>query len=448
MAEAFADPAPASHTTITNKQNATLMPDNTASLTRRNLRDLVWIRAITILGQVLAITIGTTVFDIELPLLPLALVIAVQIGWNLFASWLLHHFRQLSDRAFFVHMLPDVLTLSAMLYLTGGAGNPFSWVYLLPLSITASVLERRYAWAMGVLTVLCYSLLMFWYLPLRGEHGMQHGASFQLHILGMWAGFVLSAGLIAYFISDMATSLREREQRLARAREKALRDERLVALGTLATGAAHELGTPLGTMALLSGEMQQQYRDSEHQDLRADLQLMDEQIRRCKQALSVISASSGVVSAVAGRILAVGEWLPAVIERWQRLRPDARLEYRMDESTGTDQLLADDTVNQALTTVLDNAADACPQPIELTASSNRKYLLIEVSDRGPGLDAHGNAKIGRHPFTTKSEGLGLGLFLAHATLERIGGRVQLLPRPGGGTCTRLELPLTEGTANE
>jgi len=419
------------------------------TLTRRNLRDLVWMRAIAILGQILVIVMSVTVLDIELPLWSLGLVIGAQIAWNLFATGLLRHRRQLSDRAFFGHMLPDVLALTALFYLTGGASNPFTWAYLLPLSIASSVLERRYAWEMGALTVLCYSLLMFWYQPLPGGHPMHHGSSFQQHVLGMWAGFVLSAGLIAYFISDMAASLRERDQHLAQAREKALRDERLIALGTLAAGAAHELGTPLGTMSLLCEEMRHQYQSGDHPELQADLEVMDDQILRCKQALSIISASSGVAVARAGRIMEVADWLPEVVARWHSQRPTAQLDYHFDvddryKGDRVPRLLADDTVAQALTTILDNAADASPEPVELEARCDPQRLQIEVRDRGPGLTALGDAPLGRQPFTTKAEGLGLGLFLAHATVERLGGRVQLLPRPGGGTCTRLELPLTEG----
>lgn len=418
-------------------------PTRPSQLSLRNLRDLVWIRSIAIVGQLAVIAIAVMLFDVVLPVWLLLAVTALQALWNLFNAWRLQHHPPLGDRAFFVHMLPDVAALTAMLYLSGGAGNPFTWAYLIPLAIAGTVLGRRYAWAMGALTVACYSLLMVYYLPLPGAGHMSHGRNFEQHVIGMWAGFVFSAGLIAYFISDMATNLRQQDRELAGAREQALRDQRLVALGTLAAGAAHELGTPLGTMALLCDELQQQYPGPEFNELQADLRLMRSQVDRCKQALSVISASSGIATARAGRLMAVSEYLPQVVEQWRQQRPSAPLECSIRQGPPQVRLLADDTIAQALVSILDNAADASPEPVELAAHWDWQQLTIEVRDRGPGLGGAADAGLGQQPFSSKDDGLGLGLFLAHATLERLGGRVTLLDRSGGGTETRLELPLTE-----
>jgi two-component system sensor histidine kinase RegB len=151
----------------------------------------------------------------------------------------------------FLELLADVAALTALLYLSGGSTNPFVSLYLLPLIIAATALTARYAWAMAGLTIACYSALMFFYLPLGHGHEM-HSSAFNLHVLGMWANFLVSAVLIASFVATMSASIRGRDRELAIARARALRDEQVVALGTFAAGAAHELGTPLSTIAVLT----------------------------------------------------------------------------------------------------------------------------------------------------------------------------------------------------
>ena len=155
-----------------------------------------------------------------------------------------------------------------------------------------------------------------------------HHEGFEQHVFGMWFGFVLSAGLISYFVVGMANTLRERDRKLAEAREQALRDERLVALGTLAAGAAHELGTPLGTMAILTRELRDDYPITQFNDLHSKLSILRDQVDRCKEALSVISASTGEARAESGHPMAVDCYLREMIDQWSNQRPDVALEYR------------------------------------------------------------------------------------------------------------------------
>ncbi len=157
------------------------------------------------------------------------------------------------DAELFFELLADVGCLTALLYLSGGSTNPFVSLYLLPLTIAAAALPARYAWSMAGLTVTGYTLLLFFFRPLGHDQSM-HSSAFNLHILGMWITFLVSAMLIASFVTTMSASIRVRDRELAAARERALRDEQVLALGTFAAGAAHELGTPLATIAVLSRE--------------------------------------------------------------------------------------------------------------------------------------------------------------------------------------------------
>jgi len=306
--------------------------------------------------------------------------------------------------------------------------------------IAATILPRAYTWTMAGVTVACYSALFFFNRPLPHD-GMHHDGGFQMHVLGMWVGFVVSAGFVAFIIVGMAHSLRERDRKLADARERALQDERLVALGTLAAGAAHELGTPLGTMAILTAELEQEYSDPTHGDLHNKLGILHRQIDRCKEALSVISASAGAGRAEAGHRMQVRSYLDEVTREWQEQRVDAILKTAIDSSAPPGEIIAERTLTQALVNVLNNAADASPANVTLDANWTAATLRLDISDRGPGLDADMFNRLGKTPVSTKPEGMGVGLYLAQATIDRLGGRLSVSNRPDGGTTVEITLPL-------
>ncbi len=422
--------------------------DNRYASTQHNLRRIAGLRTISIGMQILLIGIGLLWLKLPLPMLPLALILLAHSLWNLFTWWRARQPRPVSDGEFFFQLVTDALAFSAVLYCTGGATNPFAWFYLLPLMIAATVLPPAHVWGMAGLTVACYSLLMFFYLPLQSTGPMahmQHDDGFSRHVFGMWFGFMLSAVLVSYFVTNMARSLRERDRVLAEAREQALRDERLVALGTLAAGAAHELGTPLGTIALVVDDLllDLAHKKPTERDvgLGEQLHLVREQIDRCKDALSVISASAGKQRADEGQSLPVDSYLRQLTEQWQVERPGVAFTQRLKGPQPAPSILADRALNQALTNILNNAADVSPDSVELQASWNAQTLDIHILDRGPGLSEAAVSAAGKTQFSSKEQGLGVGLFLAHAVIERLSGHVSHRRRETGGTCTCINLPL-------
>jgi two-component system sensor histidine kinase RegB len=311
---------------------------------------------------------------------------------------------------------------------------------------------------MAVLTTLCYTFLMRFYVPLPAPHGrsaatngmhdmgdmhpgiggMTQESSFNLHVLGMWLGFVLSAAIIAWFVVQMAEAVRSRDETLARVREEILRNERIVALGTQAAGAAHELGTPLSTMAVVIGELQHDVTSTQSA-LRDNLAILDEQVRACKRILDKIMANaqdSGVALPRPADAL-----MAEVVDEWQLLRPTAQYHYRCDSIQPAPILNADVTLRAALMNLLNNAADASPRPIEMHARWDSSSFTLEIHDQGAGLSDEAALKAGSAFFTTKKEGRGLGLLLANATIERMGGTVRLSNREGGGATTELTLPI-------
>ena len=405
-----------------------------------NLKRLFLLRNIELIGIGLGIVIAISVFKLELPLKPLLLILGLITALNIATWFRLNSGSRFHDKEIFFQMLLDVAGLTGVFFYTGGAANPFVWFYLLPLMIAATILPRAHTWIMAIVTVLCYSALFLIEAPGSSEHA-QHENGFQMHVFGMWLGFVMSAGFVAVIIVGMAHSLRERDRKLAEAREHALQNERLVALGTLATGAAHELGTPLGTMAILTADLEQEYTDTTHSDLHRKLGILRKEIDRCKETLSVITASAGAGRAESGRPMQIRQYLRTVIEEWQEQRPGVTLRADISAETDTTEIIAERTLSQALVNILNNAADASPDDVALTATWTPAELSLEISDRGTGMSNDIHRQLGKTPVSTKTEGLGVGLYLAHATIQRLGGNLSISNRKQGGTTLHITLPL-------
>jgi len=402
-----------------------------------NLRRLVVLRCIALGGQVLAVAGAIHWLKVELPLRPLFVVLSGIAIVNALTWVRVHRPWPVHDFELFAHFTLDVLALTGLLYFSGGSTNPFAPLYLLPLTLTAAALPWAYTWTMAALTVACYSSLLFVYVPLAPAHAGHE--DFHLHVLGMWLGFLLSAGLIAYFAVQMADTRRERDRLRAEMRERDLRHAQVLALGTLAAGAAHELGTPLSSIAVLAKELEKAAGGAPDR-----WQLLRAQVVRCKEILSSLSATTGGIRAEGGCAEALDAYLTQLIRRWQTERPGAALQCALDGTRPAPHIFADQTLSQAIVNMLNNAADVSPAHIEIDARWTDEALTMEIRDRGPGFSEAVRERAGAPFFTTKEpgQGMGLGLFLARGTLERLGGGVVLSNRRDGGATCRIELPLT------
>lgn len=404
------------------------------------LRRLLVLRNIAIAAQFTTLFLVWKILGLELDWQPMLLSVAALAGLNLL-SWLrLRNRTVVFNPELFAQLSVDVIVLTILLYYGGGSTNPFASIYLLPLVIAAAILPSRYTWSMAALTAACYSLLMAYYIPLPHMH-MAGESAFNIHVVGMWMGFVISAAVVAFFVVQMAQAVRSRDETLARVREDILRNERIVALGTQAASAAHEMGTPLSTMAVVIGELRHDAVVN-LPELRDNLAILDEQVRACKHILDKILANaqdSGVTS-----LQAVDELMAELLGEWQMLRPTAQFQHQHNSSNmqPVPRIIADVTLRAALMNLLNNAADASTQPIEIFFRWDSSVFTLEIHDQGTGLSEVATLKAGSAFFTTKKEGRGLGLFLANATIERMGGTVRLFKRNEGGTTTEIRLPIT------
>lgn len=406
-----------------------------------NLRRLVWLRTIAIPGAAIALLLAGRFYDLPIRVVPLLTIVFVLALVNFWTWRRLQTAGAIPNIEFFIQMLVDVTALTGILYYSGGATNPFAYLFLIPLAISATVLPRRYTWPMAAITAGAYSLLLFYRVPLLPFEQPGAGAGSLVHIVGMWIGFVLSAGLIAQFVVSMGETLREQERSLGEARERALRDERVVAVATLAAGAAHELSTPLATMTLVATELAEEYPREQYPQLHDNLQILRSQIRKCKDSLSVISAAAGAGRAEAARPVRVDAFIRHAVAEVRRLRPGAVIDVRMAGDRPVPDIIVERTLTQALLNVLHNAVDASPGDVRVGCDWDDERVRIEVQDHGPGISLK-SLKPGETPArSTKNTGLGLGLFLTHTALSHLGGEISFGDAPGGGARVTVDLPL-------
>lgn len=347
--------------------------------------------------------------------------------------------------------LCGVLTL--VLYLHGGATNPFVSLYLVPIAISAAIFSTRFTLSLAVFCVLAYSLLMFYYEPMQllspghemtfdsDHHSVQVSEKSQInwHIIGMWLNFVLSTLLITYFVLRMAKALGRRNAELAAIREQQLRDEQLLGIATLAAGTLHELATPLATMTLLTDELSHSAKGNP--EIVDDVNLLAQQLARCKLSLQNLTHAAEQSSDQLQRV-AIDEYLSKVLTHWHLLKPGIPLVNSTDSIDGF--IRVDSTFEQAIINLLNNAAEASPdgKGISVLAKKESNILTIHIRDHGAGIDiSAGN--LGKPFVSTRGEGRGLGLFLSNATIERLGGDVMLQPHCDGGTLTTITLPCAQ-----
>lgn len=404
-------------------------------LTHENLRLLFRLRNIAIVAQTFTIFVALVYLQMALPLIPLLSTVGLLILFNIYTGRRITRARELRLSEVALQIGVDIVILTILLSLSGGASNPFAILYLLPLTISAILLPARVTWGISLLTVVCYSLLLIVYVPM--PHAQHHDNAFNLHIVGMWLGFVLSAGVIAYFIVGLQKIIRKQAAALHRANEAAMKSEQLVKLGVLAAGAAHEMGTPLNTLSLELEDLEyiEQY---DRQNIQQSIAAMREQIERCRRALANMSQSSGNVSLKSGGEVILSQYLALLLKQWQEHHPQTAFELRQNPQSP--MIMVDEVLNVALSNLVDNAIEVSPDHIVIDVEANNAGWELVIRDFGPGLSPQDQKSIGKKGFTTKQHGLGLGVFLSHSIIERLGGMVKLYNHPEGGLCTHIALP--------
>lgn len=399
------------------------------------IRSILMLRWAAVVGQVATIFIVQYGLGIQLDLAALLIIVLAELAFNV-ASWLRYQKLPLSEATLLVQLLADTLFLGALLYFSGGARNPFVSLFLVPIAIAALSLPKRFAWTITSVTILLYSVLMYFYVPIH-HHVSSDIHQFDLHVIGMWVNYILSAALICFLIVSVSRTLKQKDRVIQQQREKALRKEKLVAVGTLAANAAHEMGTPLSSLTLLASELELDLPEN------PDVQLLKKQLSRCREIVDSLGQDAQQILNGEKAGYQVGDYMHHLIDQFNLIRPDMQVDFQCDNQLQHKPLQVDKMLLQSLLTILNNAADesrkAEQQSIELQVSQQVGYLSIRIRDFGNGFDEVLLPKLGKVQVSSKASGLGLGLLLANASIERFNGKVTLENHPQQGAITTVLL---------
>ncbi|MEO7072394.1 MAG: ATP-binding protein [Rhodanobacter sp.] len=401
-------------------------------------RTLAWLRLCAIAGQSVAVLVCAWWMHLTIPVLPLLLGIGALSVFAVFAAWRVGQPWPMREWETIVHITVDTLVLGYLLYFTGGASNPFITLLLVPIALSAAALSARALLAVSLLAAVAYLLLLVWYVPLPMPAPGDDG--FALHVAGMAVNFVITALLLGFFINRLARAVRAQQLEVQRGRERALRDEGILAIATQAAGAAHELNTPLSTMRTLLPELRREHADDAN--LAEDLDLLEGQVDRCRTILREMVAFGKAQLSQEPERISLARFVHGCLERFQLLRPEAELALTLDDSIASMVLRTPPGLRHALINLLNNAADASASnqsnAVSLRISRDQSWLQLSVFDHGPGFGA--TAELTEIGYSQKQTGLGIGLALAEATAERLSG--ELVARNvehGAEVCLRLPL---------
>lgn len=405
-----------------------------------NMLQLVQLRWLAVAGQLATILLTQAVFGIRLPMVAMLGVLAGLVLLNAASLALLRSKGPITNGALFGALLLDVAALSAQLYLSGGATNPFVSLFLLQVVLGSVLLDRWSSWMLVVATSIAFALLTAFYRPITLPPTINRSL-FALHVQGMWVCFALVAVLLVLFVSRINVNLRTQDIRLAAIQRQAVEEEHIVRIGMLASGAAHELGTPLSSLSVILGDWRHVGAIAHDPDLLRDVEDMQAEIQRCKTIVTSILISSGDPRGEEAAATTVRALFNRIVADWSQARDFKPV--RFDDLFGQDVPIVSDVVlQQAVFNLLDNAAEVSPIGIVIALSRAADMLVLTVRDEGPGFAPEQLTNLGKPYNSSKSElGRGLGLYLVGNVARKLGGTLTAHNIDGAGAEVVIRLPL-------
>jgi len=357
--------------------------------------------------------------------------------------WALRNKKQILGHQMFFQIVLDIALLSALLFYSGGSTNPLISLLLLPVLVASLTLSRRQAWSIALLTVLAYTLLMHFYVPLFSvQHEGMISHEFRLHLLGMWLTFVLSIILLISVIVRMSEQRRERERQLVDWQQRSIREHAILALGAQAASDAHELGTPINTLLLLADELSVSNLE---QDNHQHVKMIQQQLLHCRHVLKRLGQRARISNDGSIEQILVLELTEHAIAQWINLHPDFHVDLQHNTETN---IMGDPMLEQVIFILLDNAADAGATQVHIELAYHQEHAVIRVTDNGSGFIAPVINKLGNEPTTTKTHGKGLGLYLARFIVEQMRGNIYFSNLENGGALVELKWPFPASKEEE
>jgi len=408
------------------------------------LRWVVRLRYGFIAGE-LAI-VGGLFWGLKIAFPPIVLVPAIAI--QCFSNWMLAARKErLGERA--EHLVGalfalDAVCLTLILALSGGPANPFSLLYLVQVTFSAIALRKLWTWALGVISTVFFGLLFWISRDVPAFHQHSESGEFSLHLLGMWLAFAAAALLISFFVAKLSSESREKEREILLMQKRLDRNDRLASLVTLSAGAAHEIATPLATIAVTAKEMEREGAVClGNKRIEEDAQLIRAEVERCRVILERMGARGADPFGETPQAIHLRDLLIQVKGRFSN---DAeRIHIDVRETDVTTCVIPVRAAVEALAALAKNALDASADdgPVFLQAiDASADRVRFVVRDQGVGMSPEVLERVAEPFFTTKAtgQGMGLGAFLAHLFAQTLGGQLSFESKPGCGCSAILDLP--------
>jgi two-component system sensor histidine kinase RegB len=419
-------------------------PLSSVGTPRLRLNTLTRLRWLAIGGQSVALLFVAFVLRFPTPLAEAAMVVLAATMLNVVLSIRYSSSHRFGSRTSALLLGFDIAQLGALLYLTGGLQNPFSILFLAPVLISASTLEPKFTVGLGVLAVAIASLLAFFHRPLPWIEGDLLSLP-ATYIVGIWISILLGLAFIGVYAWRVAEESRQMERALAATERVLAREQHLTALDGLAAAAAHQLGTPLATIAVVAREMQRAVRpDSPFYD---DIELLTQESARCREILGKI-ASLGADSGSPLGQHRLGELIEEVAAPHRNFGIDIVVELKGEEPQP--HAPRNPGLLYGIGNIVENATDFAETTVAITAEWGDEQVRLVIADDGPGFSADMLQRIGEPYMTSRPRareqrrheggGMGLGLFIAKTLLERSGADVTWSNGPNGGAQVAIVWP--------
>lgn len=402
---------------------------------RRNFMLLVQLRWLAVGGQVTTILAVRYLLGIPLPVHTMLMTAMLLVVLNLLVL-IAERRHSPTNLQLLAGLLVDVACLSLQLFLSGGATNPFVTLFLLQVVLGAVLLQAWSSWLLVVITSLAFAALTVVFHPVPLPGGFASHLS-PPYLLASWFNFTLAAVLLVAFVTRIAHNLRDRDARLARLRQRAAEEEHIVRMGLLASGAAHELGTPLASLSVALGDWAREPAIHTEPALAAEVEDMRIEVARCKDILAGILFAAGEVKGEAPARTGLRHFITDIVAGWT-----GPVAVTLDDQLTQDAtIVADRALGQALINLLDNAAEAGASLICVAVRREDDALVLRVSDDGSGFPPSILSNIGKPYHSSKDRrGAGLGLFLSTNVLRTLGGTLDARNLLDGGAAVTLRLP--------
>lgn len=422
--------------------------DSDAAPNRVGLQRLMLLRGfVTAIGLV-GLALLQPFSSIDVPLNAIAVLSCAVAASLVFGYWRLRRGASIAPLELLGHLLIDVSLLVGLLWLTGGISNPLISYLLVLLAVSATLLPRFMVIGFAMASTALYTFFLL--LDLSSDQQMAMSGdmqemTFQLHLVGMWVIFVVSAALITVFITRMAEGIRRRELTLAKAREEALRSEQLIAIGTLAAGTAHALGTPLSTMSILLSDLDELATENLGvPEVKEDISVLRQQVTRCRNSLTQLTRYYHKDEGRSEQTIPISAFIEDVRDYLTNIHPRSNIQitlYNIDNK----HLNSDLSIKHALINIIENGIKAAKDKVTLELRVSGADLTITIADDGPGIPAEVMENLGEPFISVRNQGMGLGIYLANASISRLGGSIEMRNRVEGGAVTRITLPLAKLT---